>query len=77
MIQQMRTVNNDRAETFSETDYIALSQRVAKAYANDDLRGLKQGLRTYRDFGSIIMSLDDDDARALLYSYEELVNDSL
>ena len=77
MIQQMKTVNNDRAEIFSETDYIALSQRVAKAYANDELRGLKQELRTYRDFGSIIMSLDDDDARALLYSYEELVNDSL
>lgn len=73
----MRTVNNDRDETFSETDYITLRQRVAKAYADDSLLGLKQELKTYRDFESIVMSLDNNDARALLYSYEELVNDSL
>ncbi|AGP50133.1 hypothetical protein PSYCG_00045 (plasmid) [Psychrobacter sp. G] len=76
MSRQIRTLNDDRVETLSEIDYMELRQRVAKAYADDSVLKLENELKTYRDFSSIIMSLDNDDARALLYSYEELVNDS-
>lgn len=77
MRRHIRTVNDDKAEIFSETDYIKLRKRITKAYTDDKLLRLEKELKTYRDFSSIVMNLDNDDARALLYSYEELVNDSL